>query len=158
MRNPADRLTCDPRRDYAKFMNETIQPNVAVTATLCLSRSYDGPHGLTWKKGDPLLYEGVLAGLITRLSREVFGRSAVAKHGKRIAAAGAIEGDGLNKNYHAHLLIRRPDHLSPAEFDTLLRDEFKRSPWLKPDLDVDQIEGRWVEYVHKGNPETFMVL
>ena len=139
-------------------MASELQPNVAVTATLNQSRSYDGPRGLSWKRGDPILYEGVLAGLITRLSKSAYGRSAVAKHGKRIAAGGAIEGDGFGQAYHAHLLIRRPDHLSVVEFDEMLRSEFLRSPWLKPDLDVQQITGNWVGYVHKGNPETFMVL
>jgi hypothetical protein len=158
MRNSAPRPSRELRRAYAQHMTLAIQPNVAVTAGLSPSRPYDGPNGLAWRKGDPLFYEGVFVGLITRLSKKVFSRSAIKRHGRRVKAAGAIEGDGLNQHFHAHLLIRRPDHLSPDEFEEKLRAEFKCSPWLKPDIKIEQIESNWVEYVHKGNPETFMVL
>lgn len=157
MRNSPRGLSSDPRSDYARFMNEQIQPNIAITATLYQTRSYDSPTGLIWRRGKPLLYEGVFAGLMKRLNRAVFGRSA-ARHGKRIFAGGAIEGDGLNEHYHAHLYMRCPEHLSTIEFDTVLRRVMLQSPWLKPNLKVEEIYGDWVGYVHKRNPENYMIL
>lgn len=157
MRNSAPILTRDLRNEYARFLKETIQPNVAVTATLNQTRSYDSPTSLNWRSGDPLFYEGVFVGLMKRLNRAVFGRSA-ARHGKRIDAAGAIEGDGLNEHYHAHLYMRCPEHLSTIEFDTVLRRVMLQSPWLKPNLKVEEIYGGWVGYVHKRNPENYMIL
>jgi hypothetical protein len=145
------------RHAYANYMSRQIEPHVAVTATLCQSRSYDGSSGLVWKKGDPILYEGVFRGLVKRLSREVLGRQAV-RHGKDLAAGGVIEGDGIDQLYHAHLFLRRPDHLAAEDFERSIRVVFAQSPWLKPDLDIREIKGGWVWYAHKRNPETFMYL
>ena len=153
-------FTTDQRRlrqAYATYMSGQVEPHVAVTATLCQSRSYDGSSGLTWRKGDPILYEGIFRGLVNRLSRQVLGRQAV-RHGKVLAAGGVIEGDGVNQLYHAHLFLRRPDHVVAEDFEQSIIEVFAQSPWLKPDLDIREIEGGWVWYTHKRNPETFMYL
>jgi hypothetical protein len=146
------------RRSYSDFMEQDIRPNVAVTATLCQGRSFHSQLGQSWRQGDPISFEGILAGLITRLSKRMLGRRTVEKYGKRIAAGGVIEGNGVDQAYHAHLFLRKPDHVDMMEFDAAIREVFSQSDWLKADLDVQEIEGAWVRYCHKRNFDTFMYL
>jgi hypothetical protein len=143
------------RSEYARHLDTVIKPNVAVTATLCQSRSYENDRGSTWMPGEPIAYEGILTGLTNRLSAVVLG-NAYRRYGKRLRVAGSLEGDGVGQAFHLHVCIHRPDGQDPAKFAGQLRTVWAESPWLKQDLDVQEIHGNWVWYTTKRGPEALL--
>lgn len=155
MKFPIQHYQWQLRHEYARHLDAMIKPNVAVTATLCQSRSYENTLGKTWIKGDPILYEGILTGLVSRLSEKVLG-NAHKRFGKRIKAGGAVEGDGVIEAYHLHVFLHRPATISAEKFEIAIRNAWQQSPWLKPDLHIEEIHGNWVWYSVKRGPETLL--
>jgi hypothetical protein len=141
------------RSVYAKLLNERVAPNIAVTVTLCQGRSYENAKGRSWRDGEPILFEELLRDLVRRLSKTIYGSRAYAKYGKRIAAGGVVEGDEDIQDYHLHAHLRRPDWMTFEKFERAIKHVWLQSPWLKADLDVQEIHGKWVWYTTKRGPE-----
>jgi hypothetical protein len=141
------------RAAYSDVLAATLCPTTAVTVTLNQSRSYETPRGKVWRRGDIILFEGVLEGLMKRLAQQVYGRRATEKHGLKLIGAGIVEGNGTSKAFHIHACLRRPDHLTPEQFNRCIIQSWSESPWLKPDLDVQEINGGWCWYMTKEGPD-----
>jgi len=130
--------------------------NVAATVTLCQGKRYEADHGNGWRSGDRILYEGLYKSLLNRLSRAVYGRRAY-ESGSRLANAGAIEGDGAIVSHHLHISLERPEWMPFDKFRLLIEDTWRQSPWVKPDLKVEEIHGCWAYYITKEGPGALLL-
>ena len=130
--------------------------NVAATVTLCQAKRYEAGRGIGWRGGDAILYEGVYTSLINRLSRAVYGRRAYAS-GSRLANAGGLEGDRGIVAHHFHISLERPDWMPFDKFKLLVEETWLQSPWVKPDLKVEEIHGAWDYYITKEGPDALLL-
>ncbi len=142
-------------RDCGKWLSEQSF-NVAATVTLSQSVSYENAAGKTWVKGDPIIYGGVYTGLINRLSRGLYGRR-FCEAGNQIPNGGSIEGDGKIVAFHFHVFLKRPDWKPFDEFKALIEETWLASPWVKTDLDIQEIHGGWVHYSTKEGPDALLL-
>lgn len=130
--------------------------NVAATVTLCQARSYASDSGRVPRSGDSISYGGLYAGLINRLSKALYGRRAY-EGGSRIRNGGGLEGDGETVAHHFHIFLERPEWIPFDEFKLLIEKTWLQSPWVKTDLDVQEIHGAWVYYSTKEGPDALLL-
>lgn len=142
-------------RECGKWLSEQSF-NVAATVTLCQAVSYKTAAGTTWVRGDPVTYGGIYSGLIKRLSKELYGRRST-ERGKLVPNGGSIEGDGKIVAYHFHVFMKRPDWKPFDEFKQLVEQTWLQSPWVKTDLQVEEIHGGWVHYSTKEGPDVLLL-
>lgn len=130
--------------------------NVAATVTLCQGRSYAAESQRMWRSGDAVFYDGLYSGLINRLSKALYGRRAY-ENGARVANGCGLEGDGEIVARHLHIFLERPEWKPLDEFKMLIERTWLQSPWVKPDLKVEEIHDAWVYYSTKEGPDALLL-
>lgn len=144
------------RKAYRTWFSDAYQPNVAVTATLAQSISYDADSGKGWQRGDPIRFEGEYHRFIRSLSRAVYGKSTYRRTKKRLPNCASVEGDGVIMAYHLHMALQRPSWMTVESFTAAIVTTWIQSPWAKGDIRVEEIVGDWVGYCVKRGPEALL--
>jgi hypothetical protein len=144
------------RKAYSTWFRDAYQPNVAVTATLAQSISYEAPRGKGWQRGNPICFEGEYHRFVRSLSREVYGQSLYRRTKKRVPNCASVEGDGVIMPYHLHMALQRPSWMTVKDFNSAILMTWFQSPWAKPDIRIEEIAGDWVGYCFKKGPEALL--
>lgn len=147
---------CRIRKAYSTWFRNAYQPNVAVTATLAQSMSYEAPKGKGWRRGDPICFGDEYSRFIRALSQRVYGTSTYRRTKKRLPNCASVEGDGVLMPYHLHMALQRPSWMPAEAFRSAVMDTWSQSPWAKPDVRIEDIEGDWVGYCFKKGPEALL--
>jgi hypothetical protein len=145
------------RTAYGAWFTKALQPNVAITATLAQSISYEASHGKGWVRGDPISFEGEYRRFVKSLSKSLYGTTVYRRTGKRIPNCASVEGDGVVIAYHFHMALQRPSWISFADFKQAVLVTWFRSPWAKADILIEEITGDWAGYCFKKGPEVLMI-
>lgn len=58
--------------------------------------------------------------------------------------------------YHLHMAMQKPDWMPFHEFKEAVLATWVQSPWAKPDIKIEEIEGDWVGYCFKKGPEALL--
>jgi hypothetical protein len=144
------------RGAYSHWFKETGQPNVAVTATLSQSISFDAPNGKGWVRADPIAFDTEYQNFIRALSKAVISKSIYRRTKKRLPNCASVEGDGVLVPYHLHMALQMPSWMAFGDFEAAIKAAWFHSPWAKPDIKIEEIEGDWVGYCFKKGPETLL--
>jgi hypothetical protein len=59
-------------------------------------------------------------------------------------------------NYHLHMALQRPVWMPYDDFKAAILATWFQSPWAKPDIKIEEIEGDWVGYCFKKGPEALL--
>lgn len=138
------------------WLSQALRPNFAMTTTLCQAIAFYDATGHGRVSGDAIQYAGACDQFVRRLSKLTYGKTAFRRSKKLIPYAVVLEGDGLNKRYHLHWMLRRPDWVPPIKFEDMCTSSWLASPWAMTDIKLEEIEGRWVGYCCKEGPEALL--
>jgi hypothetical protein len=91
-----------------RWIDNNVQPNVYVVATLKQSCGTYAAGFKSWIRGNHERYQAVYNQFIRRLSQRIYGKSNYRRHGTSLPSAATLEGRGGARS-HLNLLLRRPD-------------------------------------------------
>jgi hypothetical protein len=103
---------------------------------------------LIWTKLDEQKAKSAFGHFMHLMNRSIY-KNAFERKGKRLRVIGILEKAELGRwNYHA--AIEPPAHLSPEDFETLIRDRWSRVDWGYREIEVEfNADQRWVNYMLK---------
>lgn len=86
---------------------------------------------------------------MNRVNRRIFG-SASKRYGKKLQVFPVLESNADDR-LHYHILVDRPDRITAAEFDSLIREEWSQTTFGYHEVDVKPVhDDGWLSYLCKG--------
>lgn len=133
-----------------------------------------------WEAGNEGHYEHAYGKFIRQLSEAIYGETHWRRYKRLIPNAATLEGNGLGHKirsrrkkssisllnnlqpddaqvrWHLNMMFRRPDWISPDDFEATLRQTWYKSEWAMPDFEIQEHEGKFVPYSLKDGPEALL--
>jgi len=82
---------------------------------------------------DDILLSRDITFFLNRLNYKIY-KKGFTRYGKRLGCLTVIEGDGITKNYHTHLTLEKPDHMSDLEYKSLIFNCWKKTVFGQSNL------------------------
>lgn len=98
---------------------------------------------------------------IKKLNRQVFGKRAAEKYGKKLNVIPVVEGDGINKRLHLHFAIGGlPNHITQDDFERKVEIGRQLVAGLDIQYKIDSADSGWLTYIAKevGKRDTDNIL
>jgi hypothetical protein len=146
-------------RSFASSLHK--QYPIALTLTLKQHSSIKNANGVYIEKLQRSDCDRIAKRFTQKLNREVFGKRAAEKYGKKLNYFVVVEGQRSSKNLHLHLAIGNlPSHIALKQVDALVREAKMHVCEIDEQYKVDLADSGWMEYITKevGTHDTDNVL
>ena len=168
------------KRAMTQWIDSNLQPNTIAVATLKQAIGSDDKRpDSRWIRGSEVHYEHAYGRFIRHLSADIY-RKAWKRHKKLVPNAFTLEGNGNGHKlrsrktktsvsfmngiqpddhhvrWHMNMLFRRPDWISPEDFEAKLRKHWQLSDWALPDFLIEEHDGKFTAYALKDGPEALL--
>lgn len=154
MINPYTTEQLKMRSAWAKRIRKKVKPDVYGVFTLQQGIMVDG----VYVPGDKIIYEGVAARFICKLSKRVYGTYCYQKTRRRLAAAITIENLWGHQRNHLNVLIKKPEWLSYEYFCYVAAEEWRKLQWARSDTYIDKLDSNAIYYSLKEGSDSLVYI
>ncbi len=132
---------------------KNIRWNNPISVTLTLKKSVF--HNGVWEKIDRIKVDRNTTHFFNRLNKKIY-KNSFRRYGKKIRSFVTVGGDGDWVNYHLHMCLEKPNHVSYEQFCNLISECNSKTTFGNDSKDIQPMySDGWITYMMEQRTKTY---